>query len=327
MKRILLTGAGFTRNWGGWLADEVFEYLLGDPALDREMRRLLWDTKDRGGGFEAALATVSSDADRRRVLESALGRMFQAMNGALARQEFLQTTSFNYDIMSFLPKFDAIFTLNQDLFLEHNYLDEEAMYGPYRERWEGYDMPGVRPGPEKFIEGKRQPRFIECEPLDDPAAFKLDPKRQPYVKLHGSSNWYRRETVEGQALRTLLIMGGDKATGIAGDPLLHWNLAQFRDQLNQPDARLMIIGYGFGDEHINKILMDAAGRDLRIFIVDPRGVDVLDKKDPRQIIGPGKTELMSQLRSVTIGASRRSLREIFAGDETGFANLMRFFDK
>jgi hypothetical protein len=26
---ILLTGAGFSRNWGGWLANEAFEYLLG----------------------------------------------------------------------------------------------------------------------------------------------------------------------------------------------------------------------------------------------------------------------------------------------------------
>jgi hypothetical protein len=25
----MLTGAGFSRNWGGWLADEAFEYLLG----------------------------------------------------------------------------------------------------------------------------------------------------------------------------------------------------------------------------------------------------------------------------------------------------------
>jgi hypothetical protein len=28
MQHILLTGAGFSRNWGGWLADEAFEYLL-----------------------------------------------------------------------------------------------------------------------------------------------------------------------------------------------------------------------------------------------------------------------------------------------------------
>ena len=31
MTFILRTGAGFSRNWGGWLASETFEYLLGSP--------------------------------------------------------------------------------------------------------------------------------------------------------------------------------------------------------------------------------------------------------------------------------------------------------
>jgi hypothetical protein len=33
MAHYLLTGAGFSRNWGCWLADEVFDYLLADPQL------------------------------------------------------------------------------------------------------------------------------------------------------------------------------------------------------------------------------------------------------------------------------------------------------
>jgi hypothetical protein len=31
MLHILLTGAGFSRNWGGFLATEAFEFLLGCP--------------------------------------------------------------------------------------------------------------------------------------------------------------------------------------------------------------------------------------------------------------------------------------------------------
>jgi hypothetical protein len=34
MPYYLLTGAGFSRNWGGWLANEAFEYLLGAPEID-----------------------------------------------------------------------------------------------------------------------------------------------------------------------------------------------------------------------------------------------------------------------------------------------------
>src|ERR1700730_9485937 len=33
MSLILLTGAGFSRNWGGWLATEAFEYLIGQDDL------------------------------------------------------------------------------------------------------------------------------------------------------------------------------------------------------------------------------------------------------------------------------------------------------
>lgn len=38
---ILLTGAGFTRNWGGWLAKELEGDLLARLAQDRELRDLL----------------------------------------------------------------------------------------------------------------------------------------------------------------------------------------------------------------------------------------------------------------------------------------------
>jgi hypothetical protein len=41
MGQILLLGAGFSRNWGGWLASEAFEYLLGCPQVDEDIRSLL----------------------------------------------------------------------------------------------------------------------------------------------------------------------------------------------------------------------------------------------------------------------------------------------
>src|SRR5690349_13224160 len=56
MPHYLLTGAGFSYNWGGWLASEAFEYLLGSNDIDDEMRAFLWANKEAGGGFEDALA-------------------------------------------------------------------------------------------------------------------------------------------------------------------------------------------------------------------------------------------------------------------------------
>jgi hypothetical protein len=60
MPTLLLTGAGFSRNWGGWLADEAFEYLLGCADLLPHHRTLLW--KHRGkGGFESVLQELRDD--------------------------------------------------------------------------------------------------------------------------------------------------------------------------------------------------------------------------------------------------------------------------
>ena len=42
MMHILLTVAGFSHNWGGYLAKEAFDYLLGVTEHDKDLRSLLW---------------------------------------------------------------------------------------------------------------------------------------------------------------------------------------------------------------------------------------------------------------------------------------------
>ena len=50
MNCVLLIGAGFSRNWGGWLSGEVFEYLLGCPEIknDHYLKELMWRWLGRG---------------------------------------------------------------------------------------------------------------------------------------------------------------------------------------------------------------------------------------------------------------------------------------
>lgn len=59
MSHLLLLGAGFSRNWGGWLASEAFEYVLGCPEIRtrEDLRRLLW-RHQATGGFENARAEL-----------------------------------------------------------------------------------------------------------------------------------------------------------------------------------------------------------------------------------------------------------------------------
>jgi hypothetical protein len=136
MTYILLTGAGFSRNWGGWLANEAFEYLLGAPEVDDAVRRMLWDDKLRNNGFEDTLARLQSaqsnrpDPEREKrlnALTAALVGMFNAMGLAFMRRQFEPQNDTRYLVRTFLSKFDAIFTLNQDTLLELYYLDDNIM--------------------------------------------------------------------------------------------------------------------------------------------------------------------------------------------------------
>ena len=55
---VLLTGAGFSRNWGGWLANEAFEYLLGCSEVTPVIATELWNAKANGSGFEGTLEAL-----------------------------------------------------------------------------------------------------------------------------------------------------------------------------------------------------------------------------------------------------------------------------
>src|SRR5260370_2533259 len=62
MNHILLLGAGFSSNWGGPLASDVFDWLLQRPEIsgDAYLKQMLWNDRN-AGGFENTLSQVQSD--------------------------------------------------------------------------------------------------------------------------------------------------------------------------------------------------------------------------------------------------------------------------
>jgi len=122
----------------------------------------------------------------------------------------------------------------------------------------------------------------------------------------------------------LIVVGGNKPSTIGQHPILKWNHEQFGDYLLRPDARMMIVGYSFDDEHINRVIGQAADAgNLRLFIIDPLDVEVADDHRDHPIYSPGP--LFSRLRPYLVGASRRTIREIFGADRVEHAKVMRFF--
>jgi hypothetical protein len=323
MGQIVLLVAGFSRNWGGWLASEAFEYLLGCPQADADIRNLLWSYKHKGG-FEDALAQLQGEFARKpnpqteqrlAKLQDAISQMFSDMDQAFAAiRDFEPQNHLAYTVRSCLVRFDAIFTLNQDLMMERRYLDGNVELSSYR-KWGGWQIPGTKQIP---VEGLPDPGATKRSPLS-PSDCRLEPNRQPYFKLHGSSNW-----IDGNSGKQLLVVGGNKATAIQQHPILKWNYEQFEEHLGKPGMKLMVIGYSFGDGHINQAIAKAADRGgLRLFIIDPLGVDVLDKNRNAPI--PGPDSLFTQLQQHLMGASRRRVHEIFGRDRVEHAKVMRFF--
>ncbi len=329
MTHVLLIGAGFSRNWGGWLASEALEYLLGSPEVidDGQLRSLLWRHQESGAGFEGALEELqaaylrdpTNNAKRLMALQTAISRMFDDMNRA-----FLELVDWEFSadrerkVQLFLTRFDAIFTLNQDIFLERHYCNDNVMLLGMR-RWSGAYLPGLKRS--RSSEPLHHNCLARSTWVPEEAAFSLHAGAQPIFKLHGSSNW---SSPDG---KPVLIMGGAKAQEIGRNPILRWYSQKFDEYLLRPNARLMVIGYGFRDPHINTAIRAAVEKGLRVFIIAPDGAELAFQLSPTrqrgQIVVPTDEENM--LKQALIGASRRSLAEIFGDDGAEFGKVMRFF--
>ena len=318
MAQIVLLGAGFSRNWGGLLADEIFEHLLAIPEIqgDTYLRRKLWHASTRGG-FEYALGEVQSDCTREpekegslRALQGGLTGIFESMNEAYSGN----SPTFPDSLVKYLARFDAIYSLNQDTLLEQRYLPH--VYLANSDRWDGPTIMGVRRtnrthgGPESWAD--------EIWVPDD--GLKLDSRCQPLYKLHGSSNW--RDSEGGQ----LLVLGGHKGRAIASQAALARCFERFAAHLSEVGSRLLVIGYSFRDDHINEVVIKAVNEsDLTFFVIDPAGSEVARRANltyGAQLCAPG--ELDHAFERGLVGASRRDLMQSFGGDRASYEKIVGF---
>jgi hypothetical protein len=181
-------------------------------------------------------------------------------------------------------------------------------------RWGGWELPGM-----SFLsQTQTSPAIQQSIAVRKPAqTYSTTPRAQPYYKLHGSANW-----VDDNG--RILIMGGNKVTNIDRFPILARYKGEFDRQLLQPETKLMVIGYSFGDKHINDAIEAGINSGLKIFIIDPAGVDILDKKAPGEAIPQART-LRQRYQSGIIGTSRRPLTSIFNDDLVEHTKVMGFF--
>jgi hypothetical protein len=328
MNSIILLGAGFSRNWGGLLAQEVFNHLISVPEIrsDQRLIELLWQHQS-AGGFEDAVAEVQRDyrldparhGAALKALQDAVAQMFADMNegyAATAGWEFQQQQA--YMVRTFLIQFEAIFSLNQDLLLEQKYLDDNVMLGSAG-KWGGWQIPGM-----KINIGSLEPLQARATGIWTPSAsMNTDSRYQPLYKLHGSVNW---RDADNQAL---MIIGGDKAQQIHTHPTLRAYAKAFEERLMSPESKLMIIGYGFRDHHINRaIVRGVHEQGLKFFVICPEGAKVAQtfrsETHTGAVLAAFGYDLEELFSRGCTGISTRMLRDIFGADRSEHTRVMRF---
>lgn len=288
---VLLTGAGFTKNFGGFLASEmwgrIYNRLSEHPQLQEDMRQ-----SKNFEDFYRQVRDSNGPAEIPRALGLAIFDSYTELDEVLRGWRGDPSSGVSHDALSrFLYRFAGdstessfVFTLNQDLFIERHYSNQFDK--PLRH-------PGVRTVGPVFSLHHRS-RCID--PLDylipELGAEGSELGREfYYVKLHGSYGLHERG--EDPDLPGMLI-GGQKAQDIERSALLSWYQDLFRQVLRAGETRILVAGYGFGDEHINHELSSA---------VDEAGLEIhiLDPTDPHTLIArlratPSGSRILSGVR-------------------------------
>lgn len=252
-------------------ADSAKSMGRGKPNIEDQIRSAL--------GLLEGLA-VEGRAKDHETLRAALGTRMKGFIESLlateagiagaAREDWERAVG---TLQSFLMSFASraasrerlhVFTTNYDRLVEH-----------------GCDMAGLRVI-DRFV-GALEPVFrssrVEVDLHYNPPGIRGEPRFMEGVlrltKLHGSLDWVHDARTRSIARRGIPFGAGSKHSSVPTDPLesvmIYPNASKdvettaypyaelFRDMaaaLCRPNSSVIIYGYGFGDDHVNRVLLD-----------------------------------------------------------------------
>jgi hypothetical protein len=258
---ILLTGAGFTKNFGGLLASEVWGRLFDDAAV-RSIPGLAKRVSEYAPDFERAyqeLVRPDPSSSAARALHSAVAEAYneidQNLRAPIPGNIDTHGTGLAALVKCCTPAENAevgfLFTLNQDLFPERRTFGKEHFGFP-----EVLAVPAASGSHGSYFENRDNVplhgKDIKRCPNETTIAERKKDWVQPgglyWVKLHGSYNWRSADD------RDVMVLGHDKSGQIASEPLLSWYWSLFREVLGSARHRLVVIGYSFRDPHVNEVI-------------------------------------------------------------------------
>lgn len=288
----LLTGAGFTANFGGFLAKEMWSKIFNNPKLD-DAGHLKLELR-KNFDFEEIYSLVIDNRIQelhpyeRDVFVKSLQEAYLAMDQIIREPSWESYGVHPADLRRFLDFFressqnetSVCFTLNQDLFMERSFGWQPL--GPLAMRYSG-----TFGNLEARDLDSDSPKILPNE--DELETFKNSfSENFLYIKLHGSQKWVASDG------RDTKVLGINKREAIERIPLLKWYFALLEQSLFRENVKLVIVGYSFRDDHINRCLVKAINEyGLKLYVIsteDPEEFhDRLIGKPPR-----GSSNLWSQ---------------------------------
>lgn len=271
-KTVLLTGAGFTQSFGGYLTGQMWAQIFNQPEIQKLPR--IRNTMLKDFNYESVYSSVIESGqytrEKRIAFTTAIRRAYQKMHDEILSEKIALLQSAVPTCTCIIKRLAEsvhgtmfLFTLNQDLFIERYYQDVSP---PYK-----VSMPGIKRGLRWFnpasgpwIYGDIQlPKNEEVRRIIE-ATGTEEHVNLMYMKLHGSAYW--KSSISRAHGEDVMVIGNAKSKLIAKEPLLKWYFEVFKKVISQAE-NLLVIGYGFRDQHINEIIL--GNRGLKVHVVCP----------------------------------------------------------
>lgn len=160
-------------------------------------------------------------------------------------------------VKKFLDKFDYVFTLNQDLFLEKTFGYHSLLTNRFSDNFEPInpfaDLLNEKFGHPDLVTSEFE-KLLQKQPYKD--AFK-------YFKIHGSYAWQ----IPYHSNVHVMGVGFSKYFKVWNFPLLRIYQSVFCNRLIDMNGTLVIFGYSFGDMHINNYIYWGINNGLRLIVI------------------------------------------------------------
>jgi len=268
-KVVLLTGAGFTKTFGGYLGSEMWASILNqrEIAENPKIQDALLEDLNYETVYDKILYYQAFDNRQKLAFLEATIKAYKELHEIIFEEE--NTAKASAACRQFISRFVGkgkergfFFTLNHDLFIEQFYSlgsSYIAIPGLHHSDWFNRriqiplsDERIVRLPGEEVVEISKQTFWNKSS-----GGF-------VYVKLHGSYGWW------GEHHGKVMVIGHSKTEMIQNEPILKWYSQLFHEVLNQPSQKLVVIGYGFRDPHINEEIANAIrNKGLKLYVVSP----------------------------------------------------------